>query len=75
MSNLERPIKPKSPCLKECENRTITCKCTCEKYKKYEELYREYADLKIKYVDAYSDYSSYKAGLVHKARKRTRKKF
>lgn len=66
--------KPKSPCLKDCENRTAFCKCNCVAYKEYEKEYKKYIDKKAKRAIAVSDYNSYKEKLVHKARKRSRKK-
>ena len=31
----------KSPCVKECEGRTATCRKNCKKFKEYEVKYRE----------------------------------
>lgn len=31
----------KSPCTKECKNRTTTCRKNCKKFKEYEVKYRE----------------------------------
>lgn len=65
--------RPKSPCVKECENRTIYCKCSCALYKEYEERYNIYMKEKQKNIVKTTDYSDYKKKVVVKMTKRMKK--
>lgn len=65
--------RPKSPCVQECENRTIYCKRSCELYKAYEEQYSDYMKEKQKNIAKTTDYSDYKKKVVVKMTKRMKK--
>ena len=52
-------FKPKCPCVKDCPDRTIYCKSSCEKYAKWDKEYKEYRaeiESKQKEITEYWDY-------------------
>lgn len=66
-------IRPKSPCIQECEHRTATCKRDCELYKQYEAEYKEYFEKRQKILEANADFSEYKKKIISKQRKKHKK--
>lgn len=48
------PKNPKSPCTRDCPNRTATCKVdgTCEKYAGYEDAKKDYYEARQRQLEA-----------------------
>lgn len=62
-------FKPKCPCVKDCLDRTIYCKSSCEKYAKWDEEYKKYRSEVESKAKEENEYWTYKMKVLKRSLK------
>lgn len=62
-------IDKRIPCTRDCQERSATCKCTCERYKEYRQVKEEEYKKRAHVCEGYPESIQRKRALQRKMRK------